>query len=407
MLIDQITIDAFRQDFTLDKDWIHLGLGILAPHSKTLNSIIDAHRTFLDKNPDDARRHRHKYNDKTLKLAAQYLGTHKNNLILTESTTLSLSLIYLGFKYNQSDEILLSEHEHYSVDALTLHARELFGVKVKKFNLFEDLQNITEEAIIERYIKNITENTRLISVTWVNSCFGVKLPVQKLTSCIRDINAKRPESKRIFTILDAVHGIGIENIPSAEHLGVDYIASGCHKWLFGPRGTGFLWASEIGWKNIQPLIPSFEAECWNAFMGEKFVEEYKKSISKPTICSPGGFRSFEYQWALSYAFENMIALGKNNVEKHIHSLCSLAKDILSESNRITLYTPNNEELSSGLICFNIKDLPAFEFSEIMKNKKIMAGYTPYKESSCRITPGLLNNSREVEKACKTILEIAQ
>lgn len=390
----------------MDKEWIHLGLGILAPHSIEMNKIIDKHRNFLDNNPDEARRHRHSYNQKTLSNAAKYLGVNENEIVLTESTTLSLSLVFLGFKYFPDDEILMSNHEHYSIDVLGKHAMERFNVKVKKFDLFKNILSLTEDEIITRYIENISDETRLVSITWVNSCFGFKLPVKKITEAIKYINLKRDQNRRIFTILDAVHGIGVEYIASLYDLGVDYAASGCHKWLFGPRGTGFLWASKAGWDNLSPLIPSFESKCWDAFMGDNFVNQYA-SISKAVLCSPGGFRNFEYQWALSYAFENMLMLGKDKVEMHIRKLSNLAKNILSESKEIIIYTPKNSDLSSGFVCFNINEVSAIDISNRLKEHKVMLGYTPYKDSSLRIAAGLLNTEEEVIRACHLLLSISR
>ena len=38
----------------------------------------------------------------------------------------------------------------------------------------------------------------------------------------------------------------------------DAFASGCHKWLYGPRGTGVLWAGERVRELARPTIPSFD-----------------------------------------------------------------------------------------------------------------------------------------------------
>lgn len=396
------TISSFKEDFNLDTEWSHLGLGIFAPHSVEMNRIIDSHRSFLDQNPDEARRHRHHYNKKTLESAGKYLGVKDKNIVLTESTTLSLTLVYLGFNFLPGDEIVMTHHEHYSVDALGRHAMGKLNVKIKKFNLFRNIFFLTEDEIVSRYTDSISDKTRLISITWVNSCYGFKLPVKKITDAVKEINAKRDVENRIFTVLDAVHGIGIENIESLDELGVDYVASGCHKWLFGPRGTGFLWATEIGWKNLSPLIPSFESECWDAFMGKDFDGEYA-AIKNQVLCAPGGFRNFEYQWALTYAFETMLQLGKKDVETHIHNLNSVAKGMLSQSNNIKLYTPLNEEMSSGFVCFNIDHVSPMELSYKFKQQKIMLGYTPYKDSSLRLAPGLLNTEDEIVRVCNLLL----
>ena len=31
--------------------------------------------------------------------------------------------------------------------------------------------------------------------------------------------------------------------------------AGCHKWLWGPRGTGLVWAKPAAWERMSPVIP--------------------------------------------------------------------------------------------------------------------------------------------------------
>ena len=40
-------------------------------------------------------------------------------------------------------------------------------------------------------------------------------------------------------------------------LGCDFFVAGCHKWLFGPRGTGIAWGKMAAWAGTRPVIPPF------------------------------------------------------------------------------------------------------------------------------------------------------
>jgi selenocysteine lyase/cysteine desulfurase len=55
----------------------------------------------------------------------------------------------------------------------------------------------------------------------------------------------RPED-RVFLCVDGVHGFGVEAATPAA-LGCDSLVAGCHKWLFGPRGTGLIWGRSDAW----------------------------------------------------------------------------------------------------------------------------------------------------------------
>jgi selenocysteine lyase/cysteine desulfurase len=89
-----------------------------------------------------------------------------------------------------------------------------------------------------------------------------------------------------------VHGFGIENVRLPE-LGCDFFAAGCHKWLFGPRGTGLVWGSPAAWQHVTHTIPSFT-----------------ETGMRGSEMTPGGFHSFEHRRALAEAFRLQQRIGK-------------------------------------------------------------------------------------------------
>ena len=48
-----------------------------------------------------------------------------------------------------------------------------------------------------------------------------------------------------------MHGFGVEDATMAD-LGCDVFVAGCHKWIFGPRGTGLVWAKKEAWERMRP-----------------------------------------------------------------------------------------------------------------------------------------------------------
>ena len=93
--------------------------------------------------------------------------------------------------------------------------------------------------------------------------------------------------------VDGVHGFGVEETSPAE-LGCDLFAAGCHKWLFGPRGTGLLWGRPAAWRRLEPTIPSFDGRAYAAWMNGDSAPDGPPG----PLLTPGGFHSFEHRWAL-------------------------------------------------------------------------------------------------------------
>src|SRR5919198_495913 len=82
--------------------------------------------------------------------------------------------------------------------------------------------------------------------------------------CIGGIQTAEPAkgmapAGRVLVCVDGVHGLGVEDGPIAA-LGADFFVAGCHKWLFGPRGTGLVWGRSQAWSAYSATIPSFTAD---------------------------------------------------------------------------------------------------------------------------------------------------
>ena len=80
---------------------------------------------------------------------------------------------------------------------------------------------------------------------------------------------------------------------------MDVFSSGCHKWLFGPRGTGLVWGAPHAWERLAPTIPTFDGSAYVAWIEGRAPTETPAGA----LNTPGGFHSFEHRWALKEAFE--------------------------------------------------------------------------------------------------------
>jgi len=399
------TWKIFRNNYILDQKIIHFTLAIHVPHSLSLNKEIDYYRKLIDTNPDLMRRERHKYTTETLEAAARYLGTDKSLIALTDSSTMSLSLILNGFEFQNGTEILTTDSEHYSLEKLCESSAKKYNLTIKKINISNILHNISKKQIVKNIVDNINDKTCLIAISWVNSKYGIKFPLKEISKELKKINFSREENKKILLCVDGVHGFGIENLNSIHDLGVDFFAAGCHKWLFGPRGTGLLWCSERGWKRLNPIIPSFEKIAWDHYLEWDNKKYNEDELIKSRMCTPGGFKTFEYFWALKHAFETHEKIGKVNIQERVHYFSQICKNEIKKIPNAILLTPISSSLSSGFICFKIKDIKPEKIVAKMTEQNIIIGQSPYKDSCLRITPSIYNTEEEVLFACNKLFEI--
>jgi selenocysteine lyase/cysteine desulfurase len=375
---------------------------MVTPNPACVRQEIQTHRQGFDANPALYFRNKDHYAKLNLDALGRYLGTSPNLIALTESTTAGLSVVLNGLRLGPGDEVVSSQHEHYSVDQ-TLHwlARSR-GIRHKRIELYQLPCTATRDGMCAALLGSISEATRVVCLTWVHSCTGVKVPLRELANAIAAINVQRPEEKRILTVVDAVHGLGVEIFPSVAALGGDFVVSGLHKWMFGPRGTGFVWGSEWAWSRFKfPLIVSFDNE---AFYPWRYADHEDETCPPARMASPGGFPAFEQRWAIHRAVEFMEDLGQAHIDQRLRQHLDSFRRCLAGLDRVHCATPEAPELSGGMLCFEVRGVPAQTVVEALLQRGLITGQTPYRDSRVRIAPSIVNSDEEIAYATRTLEE---
>jgi isopenicillin-N epimerase len=376
---------AVREQFRLSPRYAHFGGLLLASHPRSVRRAVDAHRRGLDANPVHYLHERGpRLEARVLSAAASYLGASTTDIALTDSTTMGLGLLYNGIDVRPGQEALTTEHDFFAThEALRMKAARTAGATVRRVRLYDRSESASQDEIVERLIRSVGPRTRVVAVTWVHSSTGVKLPVRRIADALRAINTGRDERSRVLLCVDGVHGLGVENV-TMNGLGCDFFVAGCHKWLFGPRGTGLVWGQPRAWPAAAPTIPSFTGGGHGGAM------------------TPGGFHSFEHRWALNEAFRLHQSIGKQRVEQRIHALNRRLKAGLARMNHVTVKTPRSDILSAGLVCFEVDRLSPSAVVSALRRRRIIATVTPYTPTYVRLAPGLLNTAQEVDRLLAAI-----
>jgi selenocysteine lyase/cysteine desulfurase len=366
-----------------------------------VRDAIERHRAGLDADPIGYWfEHEEKQDAKVLQAAADYLGGNPTDIALTDSTTMGLGLLYGGLQLRTGQAILTTTHDHYSTEtALRLRA-ERTGATVRQIPLYRALKTVTRDEIVESLCKGISHATRIVAVTWVHSSTGLKLPIHDMALAIQAINRSRDEQDRIIFCVDGVHALGVEDFRVSE-LGCDFLVAGTHKWMFGPRGTGLVWGHPQAWPIAQPTIPTFSSQAYDLWMEHKSSRDLPQSVHM----TPGGFHSFEHRWALGEAFTFHQTIGKSKVTQRIYELNQQLKQGLAAMPHVTLHTPMSQDLSAGIVCFEVAGMAPRAVVERLRHRSIVGSVTPYATKYARLAPSLLNSPKEIETTLQEIRKL--
>jgi selenocysteine lyase/cysteine desulfurase len=307
---------------------------------------------------------------------------------------MGLGLVYGGLKLAPGQEILSTTHDHICTTLACQHRADRSGAPFRRIALYDDPATADAEAIVARTLAGIRPNTRVLALTWVHSGTGVKLPIRAIADRLAEVNAKRAENDRALMVVDGVHGFGIDDVPLPD-LGCDFFVAGCHKWIFGPRGTGLIWGRRSGWAATQPTIPSMDP-MWRTGPPDR----------QPAAAdmTPGGFHSFEHRWALDAAFRFHLQLGKARVAARIHGLNQSIKQELVRMKRVKVMTPVAAGLSAGIVCFSVDGTSPPEVVARLRKANVVATVTPpfYEPAYVRLSAGLITVESDVNTALAAV-----
>lgn len=399
---------AVRALFPLDREWLHFSCFLFVSHPKPVAEAIERFRRKLDADPvwlEDAA-----FTDSegrpwaaVKRALAQYTGGAPEEFCLTSNTTSALSMAYHGLRIRADQEILTTEHDHYSHHESIRLAAARSGCGVRYLALYDRPSEASSGEMASRVARAIGPKTRAVGVTWVHSSTGVKIPIAGIAEVVARANRGRAVADRCLLVVDGVHGFANQDVDVAR-LGCDFFASGTHKWLFAPRGTGFLWGRRDVWPELRPTIPTFDPEApqpWQAWMERKPLPP-----TEAAFVSPGGFLAYEHVLAVPAAVELHREIGRDRIAARIRELNAAFREGAAKIAGVTLHTPRDPEVSGGISCFEVAGLAAEEVAHRLAKRRIRATASPYRTSYPRISCGVMNFPEEVDTVLREIRTLA-
>jgi selenocysteine lyase/cysteine desulfurase len=385
---------SVRAQFPATDSRAQFSAWVLATHPRQVAEAIEEHRDGLD---EQTQRYlasaELEAETAVTTAAAEYLGAQPLEIGLTDSTTMGLGLLYGGLRVRPDQQVLTTEHDFYSTHQAWSLRSARDGVKVERVALYDDPAQATEGGVVDRLMAGVTDTTRVVAITWVHSGTGVKLPVRAIADALDAANQDRVPEDRALLCVDGVHGLGVEDV-TVRDLGCDFLVSGTHKWLFGPRGTGIVWGRSEAWAAVDPVIPAFEPGSFG---------EWRNGMDPEPMSglrfTPGGYHSFEHRWALAQALRFHRDIGKDRVAARTHQQATQLKEGLTEIDGVTLVTPLDEAMSAGIVCFDVDGAAPPDVLGTLSSAGVDASITPYREEHVRVGPSIVTSPEE----CDTLL----
>jgi selenocysteine lyase/cysteine desulfurase len=366
-----------RQQFPLTNKRIYLNNGTMGPSPYPVIQEMNRAMTETDVNGS--------YGgwENSHKIIGDFVGADETEIALTMNVTQGINIVCWGLPLKKGDEVIITTHEHGGNALPWLNRAMKDGIVLKPFT-----PAMTAEETLQRIQSTYTSKTKVIAVPHILCTQGQILPVKEIANWAR--------SKGLFVFFDGAHGPGMVQL-NLKEMGCDAYASCCHKWMLGPKGTGFLYVR----KDVQQtLVPIFigagsDKGLWNMNVKPPMMGALADTAHRYY----GGTMNNALFKGVDASISFINQIGMNNIQQRLTSLAGYAQQqLIALGDKIEMLTPTEEKSRGGVIGFRIKTTDSKTFYERCQKESITIRQVHENGlNSLRLSTHIYNNKTEIDK----------
>jgi hypothetical protein len=185
---------------------------------------------------------------------ASFIGAEPEEVVFVVNATTGINSVIRSLDIQQGDSVLCLDLTYRPV-LNTL--RFVCTVRQELVELVElpvplplpssdDIVNMVEDALAK------TPNVRLAVFDHITSPTALLLPVKRLVDICHQHN--------VMVLIDGAHAPGQVTV-NVKDIGADFYVGTCHKWLFAPKGSAFLWAPADNQDAVKPVVTALASNA--------------------------------------------------------------------------------------------------------------------------------------------------
>ena len=323
-----------------------------------------------------------------LQAVGRLMNVSEEELMLTRNTTEGLNIVMSGLDWQPGDEIVTCSLEHPSVLAPAWMIGLRYGVKVRIVALDP---HDPADVILEKFQAVVSPRTRLIFISHIQYSTGLRMPAAELARMAHENGAE--------ILLDGAQTAGHIELDMVAG-DFDYYAIPGQKWMLGFEGVGALYIRK-------ELLPSVHPAHTGGRHMESPVTAGHIVPNHATMDKfYGGSGSIPLQAAFLEATRFIEPIGVGNIETRNLQLASRLKAQLRESPRVTVLSPEDGPLASGLVSFAVEGWePDALDDHLWEHNRIVVRHIEHPEG-VRASLHFFNTEEEVDQLAAAVRDLA-
>ena len=267
---------------------------------------------------------------------ARLIGCGPDEVAVVDSATRAWDMAFYSLTFQPGDRILTGRAEYASNVIAFLQVAARTGARVE---VVEDDEH--GQLDVQDLRRRMEEDVKLVALTHVPTSGGLVNPAAEVGRVCREAG--------VMFLLDACQSVGQLSV-DVEDIGCDLMSVTGRKFLRGPRGTGFLYASHRVLQRLDPPFLDLHAATWTA------PDRY---VVRPDARR---FESWETSVAgkigLGVAVDYALAWGLEAIEERVVGLAAALRQQLGELPGVTLHDQGQRRC--GIVTFTVDGVPAAE-----------------------------------------------
>jgi len=326
---------------------------------------------------------------------AALIGTAPRNVALMGNATHGFIQSISSFDFEPGDVIVTSRSDYTSYQIQFIALSQRLGVRI------EHVPDLPDGGIDPNALREILRTTRcrLVHISWVPTHSGLVQDVEAVGAVCEEFG--------VPYLIDACQAAG--QIPiDVSRLRCDYLSVTARKFLRGPRGIGFLYASDRALaRGDHPLFVDMRGATWEAPDRYRIADSARR------------YEDWEFPYALvlglgaaaRYALEVGVATGGARASQ-------LAADLRRRLNAIDgVRALDRGGNPCAIVTAEVRGRYAPDLVKALRERRINVAATlgwfglldlPDRgiESALRISPHYYNTEAEIDEAVGAITELA-
>ena len=377
-----------RDQFILDPEWTFLNFGGLGSCPLPVLDALVAFTRAEERAPS-AGHDEKPWQDVKEKLARSLGPTcRKEDLGLIGGATEGVNVIVNGLALKKGDEVITSTHEHVAVHSALLNRMQRDGIAIRLFD--PDIANA--QGNVDRIARLITPRTRLVIMSHVTCTTGQLFPAKEIAALAR--------AKGIWFALDGAQAP--VNAPfDIVATGVDFYTCSTHKWMMGPKRTGFIYVR-------QGLVDALRPQTVGGGSSVRYDAAKGEFVLKPTAERfESGTQNDALFYALGTALDFVETIGVGRIARRCRPMAERFYRGLGEIPGVERLSPEEEAYRTLMIGFRMKARTSAEIMSHLAKDKIRA--RPVGEGgldSIRVSFYLNNRDEDVTTILDSLKKLA-